>query len=202
MRAILAASLLCLSSAAFGGQLGMHNAPMHSSNAQAPARPLQQSTDAYRIAGNAAYDKRDYSTAFSDYRIAAAGDDARAQLDLSGMYNQGRGVPQNYMKGFEWDRLSARQGDVLAQMVLARDYMQGNSVVPIDSVKAYKWYAVIKAEVRFGSSAYKLADAMMPALAATMNTARIAQAQQEASAWWTVHKKDANWRPIQPPHLH
>ena len=164
MRTILAACLLCLSVAALAGQ-----------------------PDAYRSAGDAAYKARDYSTAFADFRLAAAQGDARAQEILGGMYDQGRGVPQDYATAAKWFRLAAQQGNLLAQMALAGDYNQGQGV-PQDNVKAYKWYALIKSEAGFGSLAYKLADTMMPALAVSMTPTQITQAQQEASAWWAAHK--------------
>jgi len=98
MRAILVACLLCLSVAAFAGQ------------------PEAAS------AGIAAYKARDYSTALSDFRLAAQQGNAVAQLGLGVMYYKGHGVPQNYSEALKWTRLAARQGFAEAQLNLGVMY--------------------------------------------------------------------------------
>ena len=55
------------------------------------------------------------------------------------MYLKGKGVPQNYPKAALWFRKVAEQGDVEAQLQIARMYKNGIGVKQ-DLDKAHKWY--------------------------------------------------------------
>jgi TPR repeat protein len=107
------------------------------------------------------------------------------------MYFEGPGVPQDYAEAVKWYRLAAEQGYAIAQSNLGAMYSKGQGG-PHNYVAAYKWFALAKAAARPGSVAYKNASANMAALAEVMTSARIAQAQHEASAWWAAHPKGGN----------
>ena len=65
--------------------------------------------------------------------------DAIAQYNLGLMYEQGKGVPQDYKEAVKWYRKSAEQGDADAQCNLGYMYDQGFGV-PKDYKEAVKWY--------------------------------------------------------------
>ena len=55
------------------------------------------------------------------------------------MYEQGKGVPQDYKEAAKWYRKSAEQGDADAQDKLGLMYYNGQGV-PKDYKEAVKWY--------------------------------------------------------------
>ena len=59
---------------------------------------------------DAALVRKDYLTAFSKYKSAAAKNNANAQYNLGVMYNNGRGVKQDYAEAVRWYKLAAAQG--------------------------------------------------------------------------------------------
>lgn len=133
---------------------------------------------------------QDYAEALKWFRLAAQQGNAVAQYNLGVMYDHGQGVPQDYAKAMKWYRLAARQGFALAQGNLGAMYAKGQGV-PQDYVAAYKWNALAKGAAKPASKAYKVASANMSILSKRMTPAQIAQAQQEASAWWAAHHKGA-----------
>ena len=52
--------------------------------------------------GQAAFDRGDYATASSLWRPMAEQGDAKAQFNLGKMYQQGYGVPQDYVRAYMW----------------------------------------------------------------------------------------------------
>ena len=48
--------------------------------------------------GKAAYERKDYATALREWRPLAEKDDATVQYNLGAMYENGRGVPQDYVQ--------------------------------------------------------------------------------------------------------
>ncbi len=52
--------------------------------------------------GQAAFDRGDYATASSLWRSLAEQGDVRAQFHLGKMYQQGYGVPQDYVRAYMW----------------------------------------------------------------------------------------------------
>jgi len=64
---------------------------------------------------------------------------ADAQYNLGVMYAEGRGVPQDDKKAFDWYSKAADQGDVGAQYNLGQMYRTGRGV-PRDDKKAVAWY--------------------------------------------------------------
>jgi TPR repeat protein len=62
-----------------------------------------------------------------------------AQFSLGSLYEQGRGVPQNYAEAVKWYRKAAKRGYAAAQCNLALMYDQGKGV-PQNYTEAAKWY--------------------------------------------------------------
>ena len=79
------------------------------------------------------------SPSIAEMREAAEAGDAKAQCDLGGMYEWGRGVPQNYTEAVNWYRKAAEQGYARAQYDLGRMYEWGQGV-PQDNAKALMWF--------------------------------------------------------------
>jgi hypothetical protein len=70
---------------------------------------------------------------------AEAGGDAAAQYNLGLMYDNGRGVPQDYAEAARWYRLAAEQGHPVAQYNLGFMYVDGSGV-PQDDAEAVRWF--------------------------------------------------------------
>ena len=85
--------------------------------------------------GLAALRAGDDATALKDWRSLATQGDARAQFGLGGLYDFGRGVPQDYAQAAYWWRLAAKQGFAWAQTTLGGLYVQGQGV-PTDYTRA------------------------------------------------------------------
>ena len=64
---------------------------------------------------------------------------ASAQFNLGLMYEQGRGVKQDYARAAELYRRAAEQGDADSQCNLGFLYRKGWGVAP-DDTEATKWY--------------------------------------------------------------
>ena len=73
-------------------------------------------------------------------RAAKAGFDT-AQLDMGLWLVNGVGGPRDYEKGFEWLRIAAHRGNVVAQNKLAHLYINALGTRP-DPVEAAKWYVL------------------------------------------------------------
>ena len=74
--------------------------------------------------GEAAYESGDYVTALRLFRPLANQGDARAQFSLGVIYNNGRGVAQDYVRAYMWLSLAAARGDQTAAEyldIVARD---------------------------------------------------------------------------------
>ena len=89
--------------------------------------------------GLIAYIDGDYPTALREFRLAAEQGNASAQFNLGIMYENGRGVPQNYAEAARLYRLAAEQGDALAQYNLGVMYGNGQGL-PQNYQLAYMWF--------------------------------------------------------------
>ena len=58
--------------------------------------------------GQAAYQRGDYQAALREWRPLAEQGNASAQFNLGVMYDNGRGVTQDYAKAFRWYRSAGR----------------------------------------------------------------------------------------------
>jgi TPR repeat protein len=68
----------------------------------------------------AAFDRRDYSTAFELLRKAADQGEAKGQLYLAIFYERGTGVLQDYLLAHMWGSLAAAHGDAETAQVAAK----------------------------------------------------------------------------------
>jgi len=106
-------------------------------------------------AGDTAYERGDYTTAFREFHLLAQEGNHMAQYNLGVMYIQGQGVPHDFAKAMKWFRKSADQGSMLAQNNLGFMYYSGHGV-PISYVEAMKWYrkaaeqGFVLAQIRLG----------------------------------------------------
>jgi uncharacterized protein len=91
--------------------------------------------------GVAAYQSGDYGTALQEFTPLAEAGYATAQYNLGLMYDNGRGVPQNYVEAARWFRLAADQGYANAQTNLGVMYNMGQGVLQ-DNVTAHMWYNI------------------------------------------------------------
>jgi uncharacterized protein len=90
-------------------------------------------------AGIAAYLHGDFAAALRLFQPLAERGDASAQCNLGVMYEQGRGVAQNYREAMRWFRLAAIQGNASAQSNLGVMYYKGQGIAQ-DYGEAMKWY--------------------------------------------------------------
>ena len=107
--------------------------------------------------------------------MAEAGD-AKAQNSLGAMYDNGRGVAQDYAAAASWYRKAADQGYAKAQFSLGQMYRQGQGVAQ-DYVQAHEWFNL------GATSGNATAVMSRDIVASKMTPAQIAEAQRLASAW-------------------
>jgi TPR repeat protein len=86
-----------------------------------------------------AYNRGDYATAISKFRLLAEQGDAVAQFNVGAMYEQGQGVPQNYPEAAKWFELAAKQGNAGAQFSLGSLYYEGTGVLQ-NYPEAARWF--------------------------------------------------------------
>jgi TPR repeat protein len=89
--------------------------------------------------GIAAYQRGDFASALRHFQPLAAQGNAPAQSNLGLMYEEGRGVAQNYREAVRLFRLAAIQGDSSAQSNLGVMYERGQGIAR-DYSEAIKWY--------------------------------------------------------------
>ena len=85
------------------------------------------------------YSLENYTEAFKCFQKVAEQGNADAQLYLGFMYEDGRGVKQDYFKAVEWYQKAAEQGYADAQFFLSNMYYAGKGVKQ-DYFKAVEWY--------------------------------------------------------------
>jgi TPR repeat protein len=89
----------------------------------------------------AAYQRKDYDTAFQEFKALAEQGDSTAQSSLGILYELGKGVAKDYALAARWYTLSAEQGNDNGQYNLATMYYQGSGV-PKDIVTACTWWSI------------------------------------------------------------
>ncbi len=87
-----------------------------------------QAAHADFAAGVAAYDAKDYASAFKEWLPLAKDGDPAAQRNVGHLYRRGLGVKKDLLKAVEWYRLAADQGFDRAQANLAYMYLNGDGV--------------------------------------------------------------------------
>lgn len=95
--------------------------------------------------GDAAYERKDFSTAISKFKSAAVQGDASAQFYLGFMNSNGKGVVQDYTEAVRWYKLAAAQGNAFAQFNLGVMYGKGQGVVQ-DYTETVRWYKLAAAQ--------------------------------------------------------
>ena len=116
--------------------------------------------------------------------IVLARGNARALGRLGFRYENGFGVPQDYIAAADLYRRGAEQGDAFAQYRLGLSYDKGHGV-PQDFILAYKWLdlAAARASRRERDFYLRLRDAV----ASKMSLAQVSEGQRLALTW------SANW---------
>jgi len=89
--------------------------------------------------GVAAYERGDNATALRLFQSLAKQGNAEAQYRLGNMYDDGKGVTQDYAEAVKWFRLTAAQGKAEAQTNLGVMYKDGQGVAQ-DYAEAVKWF--------------------------------------------------------------
>jgi uncharacterized protein len=112
--------------------------------------------------------------------IVVAHGSARALGRLGFRYENGFGVPQNYIAAADLYRRAAEQGDAFAQARLGLSYDKGHGV-PLDHILAYKWLdlAAARGSGRDRTFYLKLRDAV----ASKMSLAQVYEGQRLALTW-------------------
>ena len=82
--------------------------------------------------------------AFAETKGKAEAGDAIAQFNLGWMYDEGKGVEQDFKEAVKWYQKAADQGVADAQYKLGSRYYNGEGV-PQDYVTAYAWYNIAAA---------------------------------------------------------
>jgi TPR repeat protein len=113
---------------------------------------------------------------------------ARAMGRLGFRYENGFGVPQNYIAAADLYRRAAEQGDAFAQCRLGLSYDKGHGV-PKDVILSYKWLdlAASRASPRERDFYQRLRDAV----AQKMSFEQVTEGQRLALIWaagWTERR--------------
>ena len=130
--------------------------------------------------GIRAYYRGDYAQAVRELTPAAIRGNARAQGRLGFMYENGFGVPQNYVAAADLYQSAAVQGDAFAQSRLGLSYDKGHGVPP-NLILSHKWLNLAAATASGRQRDYyrRLRDAV----ASKMTSAQIFESQQLALIW-------------------
>ena len=89
---------------------------------------LANQANAELIAGQTAFDKGDYITAYNQWITIAEQGIAQAQRKIGELYLNGHGVNLNYKRAVFWLEKSADQGDQFALTKLGEMYLTGNGI--------------------------------------------------------------------------
>ncbi len=90
-------------------------------------------------AGVEAYKRGNYAAALREFKPLAKQGHAEAEFRLGVMYENGIGVPRDYVQAVKWYRRAAGQGHARAMDRLGFMYAAGKGV-PKDHAEAIKWY--------------------------------------------------------------
>lgn len=88
-----------------------------------------------------AYGRKDYNTAFVEFKRLAEQGDSTAQSSLGILYELGKGVTKDFAQARYWYMKSAEQGNDNGQYNLATLYYLGQGV-PQDTITACKWWSI------------------------------------------------------------
>jgi TPR repeat protein len=97
------------------------------------------------------------------------------------MYDEGKGVPQDYTEAVKWYRLAAEHGYPDAKFNLGTMYGDGHGV-PQDYVQAHMWFNLAAAQYADAKDRDRAAQAR-DFTATKMTPAQLAEAQKLAREW-------------------
>jgi uncharacterized protein len=116
--------------------------------------------------------------------VVVARGSPRAMGRLGFRYENGFGVPQNYIAAVDLYQRAAEQGDVFAQCRLGLSYDKGHGVQR-DFILSYKWLDL--AAARASRREHDFYQRLRDAVAEKMSLAQVAEGQRLALIW------AANW---------
>lgn len=131
--------------------------------------------------GQAAFQRQDYGTAARFLIPQAQAGQPQAQAYLGYMFENGRGVPQNYTEAAYWYRRAAEQGNSAAQYTLGLLYDKGYGVRQ-DPVEASKWLNLSAASASPASRDYT--SRLRDAVSAKLTRGQIAESRRRALEWF------------------
>lgn len=139
----------------------------------------------------AAYEKGDYSTAFSKFKTLADQHNPIAQYVVGSMYDNGYGVPEDDTEAVRWYKLSAGQGYAIAQDKFGFLYDIGGDGVPKDYVQAVRWFRLAAAQglasaQRNLGSMYALGTGVTQDYKEALRLFQLAAAQGDAAAYFNI----------------
>lgn len=102
--------------------------------------------------------------------------DPKADFELSKLYFEGRGVPQDERLGLQFLKMAADWNFPEAQFQMGERFYKNQHGVP-DYVSAYMWYALSK------RGGYKKSEGMLNVLAAKMSPDQLSQAETRVDYW-------------------
>jgi Sel1 repeat-containing protein len=139
-------------------------------------------------AGNAAFEKGDYTRAMAEWAGAAERGDPDAEFGLGMLYERGDGqLKQDYKRADRWYQKAAEHGNVGAEYRLALIYAAGGDDFPPQPVEAYKWILL--------AAEKGLATDVKVQLEKLLDRSQLAEAQKRAAAWKSAHAE----APAAPP---
>lgn len=109
--------------------------------------------------------------------------DANAQFELGQMYDQGNGVPQDYVEAVKWYRLSAEQDHAKSQYALGSMYRVGDGVQQ-DASEAVKWFRL--------AAVQGLALAQNNLAASYEHGSGVIQDNESAYMWFSLASENGN----------
>ena len=112
----------------------------------------------------------------SDLEQRANVGDAKAELDLSKAYFEGRDVARDERMGYQFLRRAADRGLPEAQFQMG-EYTASHGSQPGDYIAAYMWFALAQ------RNHYKDSDKKLKELALKMSSEDIAEGQKRAEDW-------------------
>lgn len=114
--------------------------PATTSQTQPSPQDSQQDVKLLVTEADAAFDRKDYATAFEKYSAAADLGDIAATNMLGVMYNNGRFVDKDITQAMTWYRKAADAGDGIAMFNIGVIYSDGSAPVEQDPREALTWY--------------------------------------------------------------
>ncbi len=108
-----------------------------------------------------------------------------AQANLGIMYENGRGVAQDYAEAVRWYRMAAEQGNAIAQLNLGLGYAKGQGV-PQDFATAHMWLNIA------GANGHSNAIDAREVVATRLTPDTISEAQRRARVCITSDYRDCD----------